>query len=231
MQRAIREAKKQKPKVLIDLFSLSLVLTVLFFVIASARIYTQVFDGALSHEPNSWSAFGSFFGGLFGPLISFLTLLAILKTIQLQRELLDTQRAEFEAMQGLQARTLESQLAQIDRANVEADRRVLEEFRLSLIRLVEKYTKDIVAECDVKRQRSDMLMQWHVDGKANVTRERFEKVKNAIARYNKQIIGLYGLYDALHFAEFSDISSMKEYYTSEMDKIFGKTHPSPNAEE
>ena len=81
-----------------DLFSLFLVVVVIVSVVLAVVLYRQSFGSGLSLEPNNWSAFGGYMGGVFGPLISFLTLLAILKTIRLQKELLDTQRTEFEAM-------------------------------------------------------------------------------------------------------------------------------------
>ncbi|WP_454846108.1 hypothetical protein [Pseudomonas farris] len=70
--------------------------------------YFSVFDGAISKKADSWSAFGSFFGGVFGPVISLVTLFALLRTIQLQKELLITQRSEFESMGAMQVDQLDA---------------------------------------------------------------------------------------------------------------------------
>lgn len=58
-------------------------------------VYRLKFGGGLSAEAANWSTFGSYVGGVFGPLFSFLTLLAVLKTVYLQRELLSNQVKEF----------------------------------------------------------------------------------------------------------------------------------------
>lgn len=84
-------------RVLIALMIVALVIT--------AVLYRYKFNGSLSSEPNSWSAFGSFFGGIFGPLISFAALIAILKTIQLQKEIILEQRSEFEGLINSQSTT------------------------------------------------------------------------------------------------------------------------------
>lgn len=62
----------------------------LFFLFVAIALvvglYLSVFNFGLSHTADSWSAFGSFFGGLIGPGISIVTLLALLRTIDLQLE-------------------------------------------------------------------------------------------------------------------------------------------------
>lgn len=71
----------------------------LFFVACSGvyiafSIYRQQFGGGYSPTSGDWSAFGSYIGGVLGPLVSFLTLVAVVRTVYLQRELLDAQREE-----------------------------------------------------------------------------------------------------------------------------------------
>jgi uncharacterized membrane protein len=77
-------------------FSFWFLLTLLVFISGAfvAYYYRKMFGGDLSPLSSDWSAFGSYFGGVLSPLIAFCTLLAVLKTIYLQRELLDTQKAE-----------------------------------------------------------------------------------------------------------------------------------------
>ena len=70
--------------------------------------YFNVFDGDVSRKADSWSAFGSFFGGVFGPVISLVTLFALLRTIQLQKDLLVAQRSEFESMGAMQTDQLKT---------------------------------------------------------------------------------------------------------------------------
>ncbi|WP_460060104.1 hypothetical protein [Pseudomonas sp. H2_H09] len=82
-------------------------LAIIFVLLGSLLyFYFNIFDGDVSRKPDSWSAFGSFFGGVFGPVISLVTLFALLRTIQLQKELLTTQSLEFEALSSLQSEQL-----------------------------------------------------------------------------------------------------------------------------
>lgn len=63
-------------------------------VYAAFTIYRQQFGGGYSPKSDDWSAFGSYMGGVLGPLVSFLTLVAVVRTVYLQRELLGAQREE-----------------------------------------------------------------------------------------------------------------------------------------
>ncbi|MEX2903696.1 hypothetical protein AB3967_20520 [Pseudomonas rhodesiae] len=57
-------------------------LVVLFLLLVV--FYTNTFNAGISSSPDKWSAFGTFFGGLLGPGISLVTLIALLRTIDLQ---------------------------------------------------------------------------------------------------------------------------------------------------
>ncbi|WP_095118639.1 hypothetical protein [Pseudomonas sp. Irchel s3f10] len=88
-------------------FLINVGLAVIFLLLFSLLyFYSTIFDGDVSRRAESWSAFGSFFGGVFGPVISLVTLFALLRTIQLQKELLVTQSTEFEALSSLQSEQL-----------------------------------------------------------------------------------------------------------------------------
>jgi uncharacterized membrane protein len=75
-------------------FIMFLVVTVVIGLLFSILAYRSVFDGALSNLPADWGAAGGFFGGIFTPIIAFATLIAIVITIQLQKQLLITQKSE-----------------------------------------------------------------------------------------------------------------------------------------
>lgn len=207
----------------VDAFSIVLVVAVFLALGLSVYFYRQSFSGELSVNPDRWSAFGSYIGGLFGPLISFLTLLAILKTIGLQKELLDTQRHEFDEMQRLQTKTLDSQLAQIERSNAEADRRVVEETRLNVLKTLDNYSIALHREYESKRKGLDQLLQWAMDGKAAPTREQIDRVRSKISAYEVRLAELTMLYSDLCFKEFTDVSSIKTHFQSEMKRAWGES--------
>lgn len=83
------------------------------FLILSVGAYLSVFHDGLSRAPDNWSAFDSFFGGIFGPVVSLVTLFAILITIDLQKRLLSNQAQEFESLSALQRLTHQAQVDQV----------------------------------------------------------------------------------------------------------------------
>lgn len=108
---------------------------VVSFVIAICA-YRLKFGGALSDNSSDWSNFGSYMGGIFGPLVSFVTLLAVLKTVYLQRELLDAQREEFDRMNAVQQQTFEAQLNQNSSIAEDAKRKRVSEFQDTVLQLL-----------------------------------------------------------------------------------------------
>ena len=78
------------------------------FTLVLVGVYLSVFNSGLSQKSGSWSDAGSFFGGLVGPTISLITLIALLRTIDLQLE----QSANFVA-DGVSARLAEYKTTQL----------------------------------------------------------------------------------------------------------------------
>jgi multisubunit Na+/H+ antiporter MnhF subunit len=206
----------------VDVFSIVLIAVVVIAVAFSVYFYRLAFGGELSMRADSWSAFGSFVGGVFGPLISFVTLVAILRTIRLQRELLLTQQHEFEVMQNIQNRTLASQLRQIKKSESEAAVRVFEEGRHNLLKMVDRYVQGTSKERETKSQKLDLLSQWIVEGKA---RGREGDVKSIVAHLrgvDDQIVKLLVLYEEIFFDEFESLDKMKDHFHEAIESIFSK---------
>nr|WP_164676875.1 hypothetical protein [Pseudomonas chengduensis] len=78
---------------------------VLAITIASS-LYASQFFGALSSKQGTWGEFGDFFGGTLNPILSFLTIIALLLTIILQVDELKQTRAAAESS----AKALNAQL-------------------------------------------------------------------------------------------------------------------------
>ncbi|WP_420170419.1 hypothetical protein ACN99C_17915 [Pseudomonas alloputida] len=213
-----------KKKKIFDSFSIFLVAVVAVSVVIAVVVYRSSFGAGLSVKPDSWSAFGSYIGGVFGPLISFLTLLAILKTIGLQKELLDTQRTEFEAMQALQMKAIDAQLTQMQQANNESERRVLEEYRISLLRALDNCAAGVRSEYQDKRQRVDTLFQWSITGVANTSKESLQAGLDNLKRYEKRLALMMLLYGEICCEDFDDVASMKKYYDDKLSEIW-KSQP------
>lgn len=204
----------------VDAFSIVLVGVVVVAVVLSIYYYRTAFAGGLSHQTDDWSAFGTFIGGVFGPIVSFVTLIAILRTIWLQRELLQTQQHEFDAMQRISIQTLKSQLKQIQKADDEASVRVFEDGRNKLLTMLDRYIEGLTREIEQKRQRFDLFAQWIIDGKAPGRQDEFTKADKKIKELDQQEIGLLILYDEIIFGEFESLNEMKNHFQKAVRDIF-----------
>lgn len=204
----------------IDPFSVGLILVVGAAVVLSIYYYRTAFGGGLSDKTDDWSAFGAFVGGVFGPLISFLTLIAILRTIWLQRELLQTQQHEFDVMQRIQLKTLQSQLRQIQKSDVEASARIFEDGRNKLLTMIDRYIEGLTREIQQKRQRFDMLAQWVIDGKAPGRQDDIMKIDKKLKELDQQEVELVILYNEILLDEFESLSDMKHHFQKAVRNIF-----------
>ncbi|MGR2701757.1 hypothetical protein [Vibrio campbellii] len=84
-----------------------LVVLIIITLLVSSIAYRSVYGGELSDNASDWGSFGGFFGGIFSPLIAFATLIAIIVTINLQKELLSRQTIEFDRLLSMQSHELE----------------------------------------------------------------------------------------------------------------------------
>ena len=91
-------------------------LVIVISAICAVVKYRSVFGGDLSPFSADWSNLGGFIGGIFGPLISFITLIAVMLTVLLQKRLLDEQGVQFTKMNNLQEQTFATQALQIEDA-------------------------------------------------------------------------------------------------------------------
>lgn len=110
---------------------------ILLCAVCSIYFYRSKFGGELSARSDDWSAFGSYVGGVFGPLISFVTLLAVLVTVNLQRKLLGSQLAEFDRINTLQKETFISQKNQIEKSAEDALKLQISAAQDSAVKLIQ----------------------------------------------------------------------------------------------
>ena len=73
---------------------------------ATFGVYKLIFPGWFSEDAAVWGAFGSYFGGVLGPIVGLASLAAVLITILLQKKLLSQQLDEFTKLHDQQATTL-----------------------------------------------------------------------------------------------------------------------------
>lgn len=221
MQVVTGASREQKKKPL-DVFSVFLVVAVVVAIVFAAVIYRHAFGAGLSVKPDNWSAFGSYVGGIFGPFISFLTLLAILKTIGLQKELLDTQRTEFEAMQGLQLKSVEAQLSQIKSSALEGARRVIEECRMNTLQVLDTYMRELRSEYESKKSNLHAVHAMCIDGKSNKSAKELALMAKKLDEYERKLASMTILYGEICFGEFDSALSLRKSFHN---GITGIWHP------
>jgi hypothetical protein len=165
----------------------------LAFVLVVIVLYVSVFNVGLSRAPDNWSAFGSFFGGLIGPGISIVTLLALLRTIDLQLE----QSAHFVA-DGVGARVSEYKAAQL---------KLLDQQILMYDRLIDRYDAEgerifkIVRETGVPRT------------------DDLERVDQNIKKAEREITRLVKLSVDISLGEFETVEQLRIKMKHELELI------------
>ena len=123
---------------------------ILISFLIAISFYRYAFPGPLSLSSNDWSALGSFFGGIFGPLVAFITLIALLKTIRLQRKLLVTQQNEFNKVFDLQHETYVTQRKQLEQTEVQASTSYISSYQSTSLRMLEQQislNQSIIERC------------------------------------------------------------------------------------
>lgn len=192
-------------------------------LLVSIYYYRQAFGTTLSSDPNYWSAFGTYFGGIFGPLVSFVTLIAILKTIKLQSTLLETQNHEFSVMQEIQMKTLASQQELADRSLRDAERQEIENCRLNLLAMLDRYIDQAQKRLESMTRRFDMLANWMLEGKARDRGIDFIDISKMLEGIKDELISLNLLMVDLNFDEFKSTDEMRIFFKVEMEKHFANS--------
>lgn len=73
-----------------------IVATALILIGGAIYAYLHEFNGTFSHDQDVWGQFGDFLGGTLNPILSFLTLLALVFTLLLQSRQVEMQKVELE---------------------------------------------------------------------------------------------------------------------------------------
>lgn len=103
---------------------------------ASIFFYKNTFSGNISTESADWSALGSFFGGIFAPTVSFVTLMAILITIKIQKKMLETQASEFSNLHKIQIDVLKMQEEQLTHIKSASENEKIATYKQTLLAVV-----------------------------------------------------------------------------------------------
>jgi hypothetical protein len=181
--------------------------------------YASNFGLAWSNNPNDWAALGDFLGGVLGPFLSFMALIALLVTIVLQNKELENTRLEL-------TRTA-------DVAEKQFNYIASQQQRDDLYRLVSNLTENIKRTCEQKCLPRDYSIHDALVGHSNVfLNEALEmldsEMKSPIssAFNNMKIIerDLNSL--VLILSDFELVSSSVSKYLSPIKGFYLKEHSS-----
>ncbi len=95
-------------------FLAALVGFVLFSTFLVLYFYRSVFSGEISANANDWSVFGTYVGGVLGPVISFVALIGLLVTAKLQRDTFLLQERQYFDIAQQQVESTNAQKHQIE---------------------------------------------------------------------------------------------------------------------
>lgn len=70
---------------------------IILVVVSYVYAFAFHFKLSISEDPSHWGAFGDYLGGTLNPLLSFASILLIIRTVHLQRESNDVLRAELDS--------------------------------------------------------------------------------------------------------------------------------------
>lgn len=202
-------AKSKRNDPYIGLLLIS-VIVVVFVMVGTVVLYRYKFDGGLSGLSIEWSNFGGFIGGIFGPLISLVTLFAVLKTVYMQRELLDAQQHEFKLL-------MIKQDEEIELARSEANRAKAQAYQTALLNVIANFTSELRIESNENldaareaRAGSDSIL-------GGVYTEHSYKTKADVLRKKIAALGVLAL--TLSINEFNNIDEIQSKFVAEMLEI------------
>lgn len=203
-------------------FGFLIVAAAVVALVVALYIYRFKFGGELSADSSDWSTFGTYIGGVFGPLISFLTLLAVLKTVYLQRELLDTQREEFDRMNSLQLDVFKSQQEQVAQSDRDALVLQVSAAQESAVRLVE--IRINMHERDFDRQY-DMSFRFREEFGNDMDEDNYNRLTSMIdhrdrARESVDLLSKLALDIAV--ASFTSVAEVREYVKEGVLHVYEK---------
>ena len=186
------------------------VLFVVVFIVAAIVIYRYKFNGGLASSSSEWSNFGTYIGGVFGPLISFVTLLVVLKTVYMQRELLDTQKKEFVALSAKQDQELLLAKEEAERAKVQA-------YQSTILNVIESFSTEFKDEANALAIAAENASYKGLKVLEDINTSESYRVRANKAR--KKVSEFKVLMLELSVNEYKSIGEIKKKFAPELLRI------------
>lgn len=189
-----------------------LVLLLLAIMAGAVYLYRHQFGNALALHSVEWSNFGGFFGGLFGPLVSLVTLMAVVVTVYMQRELLDAQSSEFNEL-------MIKQNEQLTLARSEANRAKVQAYQATLLNSLATFAAEFRQDASEQSLAAEKVQS---SGMPILAMTMYEaNHRNRADESRKKVAAFTILAFELSIAEYSCVEEIKEKFVPEMQRILG----------
>ena len=184
-------------------------------IVTVVLLYVYKFSGGLSSSSSHWSEFGSYFGGVLGPLISFFTLITVFVTVLLQREMIKLQQDTF-VSQINQAKSLASEAQQ---GRIDSRKSMI----LSVIdRMVAGNIRDSESLSMARRETIKVLnLTTNFEALTDIRRD-LEAISKRIEEVENRKLSLDRVFYDLSMKNYATIEKLQEDYESRMSDVYDK---------
>ncbi|WP_152031569.1 hypothetical protein [Pseudomonas putida] len=199
-------------------FAALIVLPVVVAAIASFVLYRDQFGGGFSDVSAKWSEFGGYIGGVLGPIVSFCTLLAVVRTVYLQRELIEVQKVEYKNLSAQQD-------AQIALAKEEMQTARTTSYRELQLRLVEMLIEQsrqeaFIIQSEISRHSKNPSIFQMGDYLANLSERN-----NQLAEEERQLRSVMVKLSVNEFGSLDEVKNFLEPYLNRFLNMRGHGKP------
>jgi hypothetical protein len=149
-------------------------------ILAVFSVYFYAFHSPLSHEPSAWGDFGDFIGGTLSPILTFASIIALVHTIELQRQQLQIARKELKNSK-IELRLTRQELEKSAKAQAVTARVLQKQAEYALI----------TTRLSVLRTELDMYQAFPDEAKPSADREPTTKRQEVIEEIMSSINEFY----------------------------------------
>jgi len=149
-------------------------------IVAVFGIYFYAFHAPLNHESSAWGDFGDFIGGTLSPILTFVSIIALVHTIELQRQQLQIARKELKNSK-IEVRLTRLELEKSAKAQAETARVLQRQAEYALI----------TTRLSVLRTELDMYQAFPNEAAPSSDREPDSKRQQVIAEIMSSINEFY----------------------------------------
>jgi len=211
------DSKKEKKDPLEFVLYSSIALLVIGLMV-SIYYYKETFSGGISNVSADWSALGSFIGGVFAPAVSFVTLVAIIITIRLQKKFLENQFVEFSRLYDLQVHTFEKQVSQLDSAKDAHEYEKINSYKQTILSVIDQQIdvhQKIIDRCT---SSSEYLIEKKLSHTQIDLGNKLEEVLERKEEYEQRLNYLVNLSISIAVSKYKTVS--------EVDRAFAEGYAS-----